>query len=259
MARALITGASSGIGASYARKLAERGYDLTVVARTTDKLETLAGDLRSAHKIDVEIITADLTDGPQLGHVERRLRDGSPVDVLINNAGDSLVGSFGTAKPAELDRLIKLNVTAPTLLASAALSSMASRGSGSIVNIGSVVGLIPDYFPGIYSSTKAYILNFSQGLAKEFGPRGIYVQAVLPAVTRTEIWEREGVDVSKLQNVMEVDDLVDAALIGFDRSEGVTIPPLSDEALWGAYETARLSMAPGFRNATPAERYRRAA
>jgi len=256
MSTAFITGASAGIGASYARRLAARGYDLVLVARSTDKLEALATDLRAAHSVAVEVLTADLTNATQLKVVEDRLRSGAPIDLLINNAGDSLPGTFATAKPDDLDWLIQLNVTVPTLLASAALAGMLERGAGSIVNIGSVVGLVPEYFPGIYAATKSYILTFSQGLAAEVGPKGIYVQAVLPAATRTAIWDRSGVDVSSLQNVMEVDDLVDAALVGFDRKEGVTIPPLADAAAWSAFEAARHALPPGFANAVPAERYR---
>ncbi|KRA99563.1 AraC family transcriptional regulator [Devosia sp. Root685] len=256
MSTALITGASAGIGASYARRLAARGYDLVLVARSTGKLEALAADLRASHSVAVEVLTADLTNATALKAVEDRLRSGGPVDLLINNAGDSLPGTFATAKPDDLDWLIQLNVTVPTLLASAALAGMLERGEGSIVNIGSVVGLVPEYFPGIYAATKSYILSFSQGLAAEVGPKGIYVQAVLPAATRTAIWDRSGVDVASLQNVMEVDDLVDAALVGFDLKEGVTIPPLADAALWNAFETARRALPPSFANAVPAERYR---
>lgn len=256
MSTALITGASAGIGASYARRLAARGYDLVLVARSTGKLEALAAELRASYSVAVEVLTADLTDATALKAVEDRLRSGAPVDLLINNAGDSLPGTFATAKPQDLDWLIQLNVTVPTLLASAALAGMLEWGEGSIVNIGSVVGLVPEYFPGIYAATKSYILTFSQGLAAEAGPKGIYVQAVLPAATRTAIWDRSGVDVASLQNVMEVDDLVDAALVGFDLKEGVTIPPLADAALWNAFETARHALPSSFANAVPAERYR---
>ena len=258
MSTALITGASAGIGATYARRLAARGYDLTIVARTTAKLEQLAAELTSAHGIKVEILTADLTDAAQLAKIADRLRTGAPIDLLINNAGDSLPGTFTTTQPADLDWLIQLNITAPTLLASAAVAGMIERGHGSIVNVGSATALLPEYFPGIYPATKAYILTFSQGLAAEVGPKGIYVQAVVPAATRTAIWDRSGVDVDNLPNVMEVDDLVDAALVGFDRKEAVTVPPLGDLSLWQAYETARLSMGPNI-SGTPAERYRKVA
>lgn len=258
MSTALITGASAGIGATYARRLAARGYDLVLVARSTAKLEQLAAELTSANGINVEILTADLTNAEQLEAVAERLRSDPPIDLLLNNAGDSLPGTFTTAPPADLDWLIQLNITAPTLLASAAVSGMIERGHGSIVNIGSATGMMPEYFPGIYPATKSYILAFSQGLAAEVGPKGVYVQAVVPAATRTAIWDRSGVNVESLQNVMEVDDLVDAALVGFDRKEAVTIPPLADLALWETFEAARRSLPPSISGA-PAERYRNAA
>ena len=212
--------------------------------------------MRSAHAVTVEVLAADLTDPMQLDAVADRLRSGPPVDVLVNNAGDSLPGTFATATSEALDWLIELNVTAPTVLSSAAVAGMLARGQGSIVNISSAVALLPEYFPGIYAATKSYILTFSQGLAAEVGPKGIYVQAVLPAATRTAIWDRSGVDVASLPNVMEVDDLVDAALVGFDRKEGVTIPPLADAGLWDAFQAARHALPASLANAVPAERYR---
>lgn len=256
MPTALITGASAGIGASYARRFAARGHHLVLVARSKDKLETLAAELRAAHGVTVEVLPADLTNPDQLDIVAERLKSGSAIDVLVNNAGDSLPGNFASSAPDALDWLIALNVTAPTLLASAAVAGMRARGQGSIVNIGSVVALMPEYFAGLYSATKSFLLTFSQGLAAELGPQGIYVQAVLPAATRTAIWDRSGIDVNTLPNVMEVDDLVDAALVGFDRREAVTIPPLGDVALWGTLQAARFALPAGLGNSIPAERYR---
>lgn len=255
MSTALITGASEGIGATYARRFAARGHDLVLVARNTDKLEGLAAELRAAHAVSVEVITADLTDATHLGLVEKRLRVGGPVDILVNNAGAALMGPFHGNDPNKMEALIRLNITAPTLLASAAVDGMAARGNGAIINIGSVVSLMPAYFPGIYAATKAYILTLSQGLAAEMGPKGVYVQAVLPAATRTAIWAKAGVDVGQIPNVMSVDDLVDAALVGFDRRESVTIPPLADASLWETFEGARAALPSGL-GGTPADRYR---
>lgn len=255
MTIALITGASSGIGSVYARRLAARGHDLVLVARATDRLNALATELRNAHSIAVEIITADLVDGSQLEPVLRRLRANPPVDILVNNAGAALIGDFATADPAKMDQLLRLNVVAPTLLASAAIGGMVERGAGAIVNIASVLALIPEYSRGIYPATKSYLMTLSQGLAAEVASKGVYVQAVLPAATRTEIYERAGGDASKVPNVMEVEDLVDAALVGFDRKEQVTIPPVPDAAAWEAFEKARSELAKGFSNAKPAARY----
>ncbi|UZX45386.1 SDR family oxidoreductase (plasmid) [Agrobacterium sp. 13-2099-1-2] len=256
MTIALITGASSGIGAVYARRLAARGHDLVLVARATDRLETLAAELRQAYGVTVENITADLTDPTQLGTVAGRLKAEPSIDILVNNAGAGLLGGFTLADPAAMETLLRLNVVAPTLLASAVIAGMVERGSGSIVNIASVLALLPEYSHGIYAATKSYVLTMSQSLAAEVSSKGVYVQAVLPAATRTEIFERAGGDINRVQNLMEVEDLVDAALIGFDRKELVTIPPVPDVAAWDAFEQARGVLAAGFSNSEPAARYR---
>ncbi len=256
MSTTLITGASSGIGAVYARRFAARGYDLVLVARATDRLNAIAEELRKAHGVGVEIITADLVDPSQLNSVVERLRSEPPIDVLINNAGAGLLGGFAAADPAEMERLLRLNVVAPTLLASAVIGGMIERGQGSIINVGSVLGLLPEYAPGIYAATKSYVMTMSQSLSAEVSSKGVYVQAVLPAATRTEIYERAGGDISKVPNVMEVDDLVDAALVGFDRKELVTIPPVPDVAAWETFEQARGVLGQGFSNSKPAPRYR---
>lgn len=256
MTTALITGASSGIGAVYARRLAARGHHLILVARATDRLNALAAELRQAHGIDVKILTADLTNDAQLATVVQRLRSEPPVDILVNNAGAALIGDFATANPTDLDKLLDLNVRAPTLLASAVIGGMVKRGSGAIINIASVLALLPEYSHGIYAATKSYVLTLSQSLSAEVSGKGVYIQAVLPAATRTEIYERGGGDISRVPDVMEVEDLVDAALVGFDRKELVTIPPVPDVATWNAFEQARGILAAGFRNSKPAARYR---
>jgi hypothetical protein len=256
MTTALITGASSGIGAVYARRLAARGHDLVLVARATDRLNALATELRNAHGVAIEVITADLSDGLQLESVLQRLRSAPPIDILVNNAGAGLIGDFANVAPADMYKLLRLNVLAPTLLTSAAIGGMVERGSGSIINIASVLALLPEYSHGIYAATKAYVLTLSQCLAAEVTSKGVYVQAVLPAATRTEIYERAGGDISKVPNVMEVDDLVDAAMVGFDRKELVTIPPVPEVAAWETFEHARGVLAQGFSNSQPAARYR---
>nr|WP_245415531.1 SDR family oxidoreductase [Ciceribacter lividus] len=253
MQTALITGASAGIGAVYARRFASRGFNLVLVARSSEKLEDLSAEIASTHAVEVEILSADLTNPAQLAAVSERLSKGD-IDVLVNNAGAALLGTFEEADAAAMERLLALNVTAPTLLASAVVPGMVKRGSGAIINLGSVVSLMPQYFPGIYSATKSYMLTLSQGLSAEVGQKGVYVQAVLPAATRTEIWEKAGADLSQIPNVMEVDDLVDAALVGFDLREAVTIPPLADAGLWDALEQARAVFPSGL-GGSPAARY----
>lgn len=256
---ALITGASSGIGATYADRLAKRGHDLVLVARDTARLEALAVRLRREAGVAVDVITADLTDGAALGVVEARLRDDARITLLLNNAGAALPPGFESADADKLTWLINLNITAPTRLARAVLPRLVAQGGGAIVNISSVLAVAPEFMPGIYPATKSYVLTFSQALQSEFGPKGLYVQAVLPAATRTEIWERSGISSEGLPGVMEVGELVDAALVGFDRKELVTIPPLPDAGLWAAFEGARGKMLPEFRQEHAAERYRAAA
>lgn len=254
---ALVTGASTGIGAVYADRLARRGHGLVLVARNAARLEALAQRLRADHAVEVEVIVADLTDAEALARVERRIEAGG-VDLLVNNAGMSLKGGILENGPEAIARIIALNVTAPTRLAAAAAKVFARRDSGAIINLSSVLALAPEVFEGIYSGTKAYLLNLSQAMAAQLGPRGIRVQAVLPGATRTELWGKAGRDVADFPPgfLMEVEDMVDAALVGFDRGETVTIPPLPDEAQFQAMQQARLAMAPNLSRSEVASRYR---
>jgi short-subunit dehydrogenase len=142
-----------------------------------------------------------------------------------------------------------------TRLAGAVVPRFLAQG-GAIVNIASVLALVPELPLGIYAATKSFVLTFSQSLQAELGPRGLYVQVVLPSATRTEFWMRSGRDVDALQGAMDVGELVDAALVGFDRREAVTIPPLPDAGQWESFLAARRAMAPNFGNAHPAARYR---
>jgi uncharacterized protein len=255
----LITGASSGIGAVYAQRFAQRGHGLVLVARDKARLDALADRLRRENGVAVDVLQADLTQPGDLTSVEARLRDDTRIGILINNAGVAQSGSFIDQSSDSIDRLVTLNTTAPARLASAIAPRLVQAGEGTIVNIGSVVGLAPEFGMTVYGATKAFVLFLSQGLHLELGPKGVYVQAVLPAATRTEIWERAGIDVNALPEVMEVSELVDAALIGFDRRELVTIPPLHSAARWDALEEARQGLLSDVRQAHAAERYRTAA
>ncbi|EMN1926649.1 SDR family oxidoreductase [Burkholderia ambifaria] len=251
----LITGASSGIGATYAERFARRGHDLVLVARDKARLDALAARLREESGVAVEVLQADLTQSADLSALEARLRDDNRIGILINNAGVAQSGGFLQQTPESIERLITLNTTALTRLAAAVAPRFAQSGNGSIVNIGSVVGFAPEFGMSIYGATKAFVLFLSQGLNLELSPKGVYVQAVLPAATRTEIWERAGVDVNTLPEVMEVGELVDAALIGFDRRELVTIPPLHVAGRWDALDGARQGLLSDIRQARAAERY----
>ncbi|MDM0042788.1 SDR family oxidoreductase [Variovorax sp. J22G21] len=252
----LVTGASTGIGATYAERFARRGHDLVLVARDQARLDALAARLREEHAVSVDVLRADLTEAADLTTVEARLRNDARIGILINNAGLAQSGGFVGQTSESIDHLVALNITAVTRLAAAIAPRLAQAGEGAIVNLGSVVGLAPEFGMSIYGATKAYVLFLSQGLSLELSPKGVYVQAVLPAGTRTEIWERAGIEVSNPSDLMDVGELVDAALVGFDRRELVTIPPLQDAAHWNALDGARQGLLADLRQAHAADRYR---
>jgi len=254
---ALVTGASTGIGAVYADRLARRGYDLILVARDAERLEALAARLRSETGREIAVLPADLTERGDLSKVEHQFASDPTITLLVNNAGMSLTGTLLDSDPASVERLIALNITAPTVLAGAAGRAFAERGKGGIVNLASVLALLPETFDGVYSGSKAFLLNLSLSLAAVLEPKGVRVQAVLPGATRTEIWARSGKDIDAFpaEMVMEVNDLVDAALFGFDAGETVTIPPLADEGLWKSMTDARLAMGPHLSRRDVAARY----
>jgi short-subunit dehydrogenase len=254
----LVTGASTGIGATYADRFARRGHDLVLVARDRRRMEALADRLQDETGVAVDIIQADLTEANDLAAVEARLRDDTRIGTLVNNAGTALGGSFITQATDDVARLVALNTVAPLRLASAVAPRFAEAGAGAIINIGSVVGLAPEFAMTVYGATKAFVLFLSQGLDVELRPKGVYVQAVLPAATRTEIWGHAGADVNTMAGVMEVGELVDAALVGFDRREPVTIPPLPEADQWTAYQAARQAMLPNTGQERAAARYRTA-
>lgn len=254
--KTLITGASSGIGAVYADRFAKRGHDLVLVARDLARLDTLADRLRQETGVTVETLRADLTAEADLAAVEAKLRDDAAITTLVNNAGASVAAAFADQSSADISRIIALNATAVARLANAVATRFAEAGGGTIINIASVVGLVPEFSMSVYGATKAFVLFLSQGLQVELGPHGVRVQAVLPAATSTELWDRAGADAAKLPPMMNAADLVDAALAGLDAGEAVTIPPLPDAGLWDSYQTARQAMLPGFGNTLPAARYR---
>jgi short-subunit dehydrogenase len=255
---ALVTGASSGIGAIYAQRLAARGFDLLLVARDQQRLDEAANKLRADYGVQVEVLKADLTQKDDVLKLEQRLRSDSSISLLLNNAGVAADGFLANADTDQLERMIQLNVTTVTRLASAAAASFAKAGRGTIINIASVVALFPERFNATYSASKAYVLSLTQSLSAELDGTGVKVQAVLPGVTRTEIWERSGIDASQIpaEMVMEAGEMVDAALSGLDQGELVTIPSLPDAADWNAFVTARHVMAPNLSKSTAAARYK---
>lgn len=252
----LITGASSGIGTVYAERFARRGHDLLLVARDKGRLDALAERLRHDTGVAVDVLPADLTQRSDLATVEARLRDDARVGILVNNAGIAQSGGFTEQSADSIEQLVTLNTLALTRLAAAIAPRLANAGEGAIINIGSVVGLAPEFGMSVYGASKAFVLFLSQGLSLELTPKGVYVQAVLPAATRTEIWERAGIDINMLPEVMDVGELVDAALVGFDRRESVTIPPLHVASRWDTLDASRQGLLSDIRQAQAAERYR---
>lgn len=256
---ALITGASSGIGAVYADRLAKRGHDLILVARSGERLKALAARLASQTGRSVKPLVADLGKKAELAGVEAVLRDDPAITMLVNNAGTASITPLLNSNIDEMEAMIALNVMALTRLIYAAAPAFVARGAGAIINIGSVVGVIPERLNGVYGATKAFVLALTQSLQHELAEKGVRVQAVLPAATATDIWKKAGLHHSLLPagTVMSTEEMVDAALAGFDLGEVVTIPPLQDGEDWTRFDAARRALK--FGNSAPAPRYRPAA
>jgi short-subunit dehydrogenase len=255
---ALVTGASRGIGAVYADRLAKRGYDLILVARSEAPLKALTANLASASGRYITPIVADLNNKIDLAKVETKLREDLSITMLVNNAGTASVTPLLNTDIEKMEEMIALNSIALTRLTYAAAPAFVKRGKGTIINISSVVGISPETLNGVYGGTKAYVLAFSHSLQHELADKGIRVQAVLPGATATDLWEIAGLPWQKLPPsiVMSVEDMVDAALVGLDQGELVTIPGLHDEDEWTRFEAARRAISQRFGNSVPASRYR---
>lgn len=255
--KALITGASGGIGAIYADRLARRGHDLILVARNSAKLQALAERLHSETGRQVELLVADLAVPYDLQRVTQRLRDDAGIDLLVNNAGLGATAPLLAADIGQIDAMIHLNVVVLTRLTHAIAPGFVARGRGTVINIASAVALAPELLNGSYSGSKAYVLNFSQSLHHELAPRGLRVQAVLPGAIGTEFWRLAGLPLEHLPReiVMSPEDMVDAALAGLDAGELITIPSLIDAADWQRFEQARRALGPNLSRASPAPRY----
>jgi uncharacterized protein len=253
---ALITGASTGIGAVYADRLAKRGYDLILVARNEERLSESAARLKSTGR-RIETIVADLTNKEDVQRVAERLSTDPTITALVNNAGLGSARKLLDEKMDDLESMIYLNVTALTRLALAALPAFIARKNGLLINIASVVALAPELLNGTYSGTKAYVVNFTQALKNEVEGTGVTVQAVLPGATSTPFWEKSGRPVEDLpsQIVMTAEDMVDASLAGLDQNEAITIPALPNIADWEKFETARKALGPNLSHQKPAARY----
>ena len=254
---ALITGASTGIGAIYADRLAKRGHDLILVARNRQRLASLARRLSSESGRKVETVEADLTSPADLRRVEQLIRTNGDITALVNNAGVGASAPLIASNIDKMDDMIRLNVGALTRLTYAAVPGFIARGHGTIINIASIVAIAPELLNGVYGGSKAFVLAFTQSLVHELAGKGIRIQAVLPGATATEFWDVAGTPVHQLppEIVMSADDMVDAALAGLDLGEVVTIPALADKSDWDRHESARLAMTNKLSSAIPAPRY----
>lgn len=254
---AVVTGASSGIGAVYADRLAARGYDLILTARRVARLKTLAGEISEAHSVQVSILEADLTTEAGLTAVEALFATRGDIALLVNNAGSGKLAATAATSTADAEAVIALNITALTRLTQAALAQFLSRDSGAIINIASVMALHSLPITSIYSGTKGYVLNFTRGIQQEVKGTGVRVQVVLPAGIATEFYDHSGIPLSAFDPgvVMAAEALVDAALAGFDRGEAITLPSVHDLALWDTYEAARGTLFAATQTGKPAPRY----
>ncbi|MFJ2356828.1 SDR family NAD(P)-dependent oxidoreductase [Pseudomonas fluorescens] len=254
---ALITGASSGIGAIYADRLARRGYDLILVARSRERLNDLAGRISDDTGRQVEVFVADLNDRPSLATVEAKLREDASITLLVNNAGIGTHKKLVDSDVEQMTRMIDLNVNAPTRLTYAAVPGFITRGKGAIINISSIVSFAPEVLNGVYGGSKAFVTAFSQSLHHELADKGLQIQAVVPGATKTKFWSNGGLPVEHLDPsiVMLATDLVDAALMDFDNSVLISIPSLQNLEPWEAFEKARQTLASQVSNNTSAPRY----
>lgn len=254
---AVITGASSGIGAVYADRLAKRGYDLVIVARRLDRLEALADKIRKTHGAKVETLQADLEKDSDIARVEHLLSTNPAIRVLVNNAGVARLKPLGQSSLQESLSQIALNITALTRLTHAVLPAFRKLNDGLIINIASVLSIHAWSASAVYSGTKGFVLNFSRGLQEELASTGVKVQLVNPATTATEIWDNSGIPISALDqdSIMTTENLVDAALAGFDAGEKITWPSVADATLWEKYDDARSKLFTATQTGKPAPRY----
>lgn len=255
---AVVTGASSGIGAIYADRLARRGYDLILVARNGARLRALAARLGETTGRRVETLVADLGDKDALAKVELLLRLRHDVALLVNNAGIGAVGPLLASDVEAMSAMIDINVLALTRLTYAAVPGFVERGAGTVINIASVVAISPETLNGVYGASKAFVLALSQSMQHELADKGVRVQAVLPGATATNFWRLAGLPHENLPQeiVMDAEEMVDAALAGLDAGETVTLPALQDGADWDRYEALRRDIATRLSTASAAPRYR---
>lgn len=241
--KALVTGASSGIGEAFADALAERGLDLLLVARREDRLRDVAARLHNSFAVEAQALPADLANPAELARVEDKLRSGG-VEILINNAGFGANMPFVDLSPERTEEMLRVKVVAPTRLARAALPSMLERGSGTVINVASVLAFsgalqgpqMP--YRATYAAANSYLITFSQILHAEVGSKGVRIQALCPTLVRTDFHRIQNRDISGAPNVVEPKDIVDASLAGLDLDEVICLPTGGDPSIVGAWENA---------------------
>jgi hypothetical protein len=234
MTTALITGATAGLGAAFARRLATRGYHLVLVARNTERLWREATELHDRHGVEADVITADLATESGIAAVEQRLRDREhPVDLLVNNAGFGNKGRYLEVPIEDELKMLKVHCEAVLRLTSAAAESMRERHRGGVINVASVAAFLPR---GTYSASKAWITQFTQGAARDLAKKGVRLLALCPGLVRTEFHERAGMDTKGLPRWMwlDADDVVEAALQDLARGKALSVPDPRYKALLGA-------------------------
>jgi uncharacterized protein len=245
-------------GAIYAERLARRGYDLILVARDEAALKALAARLTSETGCSVTPLPAELDAKADLAKVETTLRNHQTITMLANNAGIGGITPLLDSEIEKMEEMITLNITALSRLTYAVAPAFVARGAGTIINIASIVGISPETLNGVYGATKAFVIAFSHSLQHELAGKGIRIQAVLPGATATDFWEIAGNPWQELPPsiVMTSEHMVDAALVGLDQGELVSIPSLHDGDEWTRFEAARRALSQRFGNSVPAPRYR---
>ncbi|MFL4906476.1 SDR family NAD(P)-dependent oxidoreductase [Streptomyces sp. MMS24-I2-30] len=250
MTTALITGSTSGIGAAFARRLAADGHDLVLVARDTDRLREQATELHDRHGIEAEVLTADLSQDKGIETVAARLGDRkSPVDLLVNNAGFGNKGRYLDVPMTDELRMLKVHVEAVLRLTSAAAESMRERGRGGIVNVASVAAFVPR---GTYGASKAWVVQFTQGAARDLAGTGVRLMVLAPGFVRTEFHERAGMRTDSIPGWMwlDADKLVATALTDLARGKTLSIPDPRYKTLMGLAKVAPRGLVGGISSRT---------
>jgi short-subunit dehydrogenase len=253
---AVVTGASSGLGAVYAERLAGQGFDLLLVARRADRLEAVAQTIKGKHDRSVSTFAGDLADDRDLHRLEDRIAGDESITLLVNNAGIGGQKVVAQADAEGIAQQIKVNVIALSRLTRAVLPGLIRKGRGAVVNVASVLAFDTG-FGGIYSGTKAYVVNFTEGLQRELEGTGVKAQVVLPGPIKTEFWDIAGGDISTLppEYIMTAEDLVDSALAGLSQGEQFTAPGLADVTDLKKYQEARGAFFGKLIAGKPAARY----